>query len=210
MLRSLILAATVFAGTGFAHATPVTPVTYEMLNGTTGSYQYWDESYSGSGNPLVSLSPLSGGTGDLTDGYIETRNWNAPGVESAAGPGPYVGWENFSPTIAFQFDQVYAFTGITFHFDTSNAGGVSRPLSVGVTGVGVFGVPNETVDPAPYAFTIPLAVSTDFLTVEIQRRSSWFMLSEVTFEADMPAVPLPATGLLLAGALGAMALRRRG
>ena len=187
MLRSLILAATVFAGTGIAHATPVTPVTYEMLNGTTGSYQYWDESYSGSGNPLVSLSPLSGGTGDLTDGYIETRNWNAPGVESAAGPGPYVGWENFSPTIAFQFDQVYDFTGVTFHFDTSNAGGVSRPLSVGVTGVG-----------------------TDFLTVEIQRRSSWFMLSEVTFEADMPAVPLPATGLLLAGALGAMALRRRG
>ena len=42
MLRSLILAATVFAGTGIAHATPVTPVTYEMLNGTTGSYQYWD------------------------------------------------------------------------------------------------------------------------------------------------------------------------
>ena len=68
------------------------------------------------------------------------RLWNAPGVEGASGPGPYVGWLNFDPTIEFFFDQVLSFNSVTFYFDASYAGGVTPPTSVNIEGAN-FAVP---------------------------------------------------------------------
>ena len=71
--QTLITAALATFGAGAASATTLT--SYSMPNGNTGSYTYWDDTYSGSGDVTVSNSALSGGTGDLTDGVIAGDNW---------------------------------------------------------------------------------------------------------------------------------------
>lgn len=209
-MRTLIFSAVAaILAAGSVGAAQVTVQSYDMLNGTTGSYNYWDESYDGVGNTMVNFAPLSGGTGDLTDGYIETQNWNP--VEAPAGPGPYVGW-TINPTITFNFAAVHNFTKVIFHFDDSNgSGGVSAPSTVTVAG-------NTTVIPeppgvAPFAVEIPVALMTDTIITSFTRKNAWVFLSEVEFfddKQDMPAIPLPAGGVLLVSALaGFGALRRR-
>lgn len=208
-MKHFILAATLSMIALPGLAATVVPESYAMLNGQTGSYEYWDQSYSGSGNPSASLSPLSGGTGDLTDGIIATQSWNV--TEVPVGNGPYVGWLSINPAISFIFDTVYSFNSITFHFDDSNgAGGVQPPTSVVVNGVSS-PVPNPTGG-APFAFTLDLSsVSpTDTLAATIFRSpGNWVFLSEVTFDAQVSAVPVPASLPLLAGALFGLGMMRR-
>lgn len=190
-------------------AATVVPESYSMQNGETGSYQYWDQSYNGSGNPGGSLSALSGGTGDLTDGIIATQNWNV--AEEPVGNGPYVGWVNINPVISFLFDAAYTFNSITFHFDDSNGtGGVRPPSSVSVNGLN--GAVTDPSGGAPFAYTLDLTglAPTDTLTATIFRTpGSWVFLSEVTFDAQISAVPLPAGLPLLAGALFGLGMMRR-
>ena len=210
-MKTALLAAAFGLTAGVAAAATVSPVSYDMPNGSTGSFAYFDSSYSGSGNVNVPGAALSGGLGELTDGVIATQNWNVT-------PAPYVGWQS-DPVITFHVDQVYAFSAITLHFDDSNGmGGVFQPASVSVNGVG-YAVP-ENPGAAPFGFTADLAgMQADSLTVQIFRTpgSAWVFLSEVSFEGAVPAsapvspIPLPAGGLLLVGALGALGLvRRRG
>lgn len=193
---------------GVANAVPVTPVSYDMPNGYSGSYNYWDESYDGTGNTSANGAALSGGTGDLTDGVIATQNWNV--VEAPAGAGPYVGW-TINPVITFNFASALDFLSATLYFDDSNgAGGVAAPASVSVNGVNTaIADPEES---QPFAVTIDLSGTTsDTLTLQIFRRSSWVFLSEVEFDAasSATAVPVPASVLLLGSALAGLGLRRR-
>ena len=51
-----------------------------LLNGETGTYSYYDDLYDGFGDNTVSLEPLYGGLGDLTDGIMATQHWNANNV----------------------------------------------------------------------------------------------------------------------------------
>lgn len=189
-------------------AAVVSPQSYSLPNGNVGSFVYFDGSYTGSGDVNSAGAALTGGLGDLTDGIIPTENWNV--VEAPEGNGPYVGWLNTNPVIEFFFDAVQSFTSVTFHFDDANGGGgVSAPLSVTVNGISA-----AIADPsssAPFAFTLDLtgSMATDQLSVQIFRRTEWLFLSEVTFENDMPTVPLPAGLPLLAGGLGLLALMRR-
>ncbi|MBI1170804.1 VPLPA-CTERM sorting domain-containing protein [bacterium] len=178
-----------------------------MFNGDSGTYHYWDGSYSGSGDPAVDHSALSGGTGDLTDGVIATQNWFD--AENSAGTGPYVGWRDYNPTISFFFDSLVKFTSMTFHFDDSNNGGVQQPSAVSANGISA-SVPDNP-GTAPFAFTLDLTglSPTSLLTVDITRIDRWVFLSEVTFDGQVSAVPLPAGGLLLLGALGSLAALRR-
>lgn len=89
MFKSLISVCACVVYAGAAQAGQIAPVSYDMLNGETGSFTYYDETYNGSGNPQGTLSALSGGLGDLTDGVIASQNWN---VAEQAANGPYVGW----------------------------------------------------------------------------------------------------------------------
>ncbi|WP_424968227.1 MULTISPECIES: VPLPA-CTERM sorting domain-containing protein [unclassified Dinoroseobacter] len=194
-LSALALSATV------AHAAPVSPVSYDMLNGETGSFTYFDDTYDGT----VSGRNLTGGTGDLTDGVIAGSNWNSSGQTSST---PYVGWLNETPRITFVFDQVYAFNSATFHFDHSNEGGVDQPSSVTINGVNKV-VPFQPGS-APFAYTFDLTgQTTDTLVVDLFRSAPWVFLSEVTFDANVSPVPIPASALLLlSGVAGLGAMRR--
>jgi len=132
-ILSTLLAAVLVSMGGHALASPLVVSSYDMLNGHTGSYQYWDDSYSGSGSTTTNGAPLSGGKGDLTDGVVAASNWFV--TEAPAGPGPYVGWMNINPLIHFHFGAPVTIHTISFSFDDANgAGGVSTPLSVVIGG----------------------------------------------------------------------------
>ena len=200
------------AGAAQALPTQVTPTSYDAPNGFTGSFNYWDDSYDGSGSTTTDGAALTGGLGDLTDGVIATDNWFV--VEAPDGPGPYVGW-TVDPILTFRFAKAYDFTAMTFYLDDSNglnqygtAGGVNPPSSITVNGVN-YVVP-DPASGAPFAFTVDLTgLSTDTITSTLFRSDIWVFLSEVTFTADVPTVPLPAGVVLLGSAVAGLGMLRR-
>lgn len=193
--------------------------TYDMPNGQTGTYTYWDESYSGSGDTTTDFAPLSGGTGDLTDGIFAADHWNI--VEAPAGPGPYVGWFESRPVITFNLPGplLAVWDQVTIWFDDINGlGGVRMPASVDVQIGGVMlNVP--VADPASNLPNSPVVIDlsgfpvSDSLSVAFNRSDFWVFASEVRIEGDIVGdVPVPApVGLALFG-LGLVTLataRRR-
>jgi hypothetical protein len=193
-------------------AATVSPTSYSMDNGdgtfNGGTYNYWDLNYSGSASTNVDGSPLSGGLGDLTDGVIATDNWF--NTENGAGTGPYVGWLNNNPIIDFFFDAVLAFTSVTFYVDDADgAGGVSTPGSITVNGTNY--LVSDPLGDDPFAITLDLTgLEASALNVQIFAANQWVFVSEVTFDGSPAAVPLPAGGVLMLGALAGLgALRRR-
>ncbi|RVT50910.1 PEP-CTERM sorting domain-containing protein [Rubrivivax albus] len=217
---------TLFAGLSLAataQAVQVMPTFYEMLNGygqaSGGSYNYWDGSYNGVGNPRQDGALLLGGTGDLTDGVVATQGWWL--VENVEGTGPYVGWRDMDPQISFYFSDDLSFESVTvFHDDADGFGNVSTPTGFVVTVATrdesrpsrreTFFI-DDPVGDAPFASTLALGPGWvgDTVFVQVLRRDGAVMLSEVAFQA-MP-VPEPATwALWLAGvaATGGWARRR--
>ena len=184
----------------------LTPDSYSMLNGNTGSYNYWDEIYSGAGCVTCDNAVLSGGRGDLTDGIIAADNWFV--TEAPAGNGPYVGW-TLDPTITFHWNAPVNVSSVTFHFDDSNgSGGVSAPASVDVNGIN-FPI-SDPAGSAPFAFVANgLSFTGNDLSVTIHRSNAWVFLSEVEF--NVSPVPEPETYAMLLAGLGLIgfAVRRR-
>ena len=103
----------VLVGAGAVGAAPLTPTSYDMINGNTSSQNtsLRDDTYTGgTGNPHTDHSSLAGGKGDLTDGITSTANWDT-------NPAPYVGWRQSSlasPIITFHFGSVFNFSGAAF------------------------------------------------------------------------------------------------
>ncbi|QNI94086.1 putative cadherin domain-containing protein [Synechococcus sp. A15-127] len=170
-------------------AKSVKPSSYDMINGSSGSYNYWDESYDGSGNPLQDSSSLSGGLGDLTDGVVPTDNWQV--VEQSTGAGPYVGWQS-NPSIEFNFDRAIHLDAFKIYVDDSNGhGGVSVPASITLTtssgsfSSGTLSDPSSS-QPTSYLFS-GLDLQGSKFTLNINRSSQWVFVSEVEFfEATLP------------------------
>jgi hypothetical protein len=205
-----VIAFTVFAAMAAlapaANAAPVFATSYSMPNGNTGSYNYWDQIYSGAGNVTLDASALSGGLGDLTDGVIAAANWNV--VEAPAGNGPYVGW-TVDPLITFNFAASTTVDALTIYVDDANGfGGVATPLSVKING----GASLALADPAgaaPTSFTFTGLNATGPLTLQLFRRNQWVFMSEVTFDGRASQVPEPVTLALLGVAMGGFAIGRR-
>lgn len=205
----------------FAQAAPLTPVSYAMQNGDGqahgGTYNYWDQAYTGAGCTTCDGAPLSGGLGNLTDGVIAAENWFQ--VENSAGTGPYVGWISRdvpNPSITFHFSTPIHLNAVTLYVDDADGtGGVQVPAGATVT----FGALSHTatfLDPlgaAPTSFVVSVpfanAVATD-VTVTLLHRDIWVFLSEVQFDGTLAAVPEPATFFLFgAGIMGVLVASRR-
>ncbi len=192
---------------GASIAVPILPSSYDMSNGdgvvSGGSFNYWDLSYSGSGNTSLDNDFLSGGLGDLTDGIIASDNWNV--VENIEGTGPYVGWRaglNGDPQITFYFESSFIFNEITVYVDDSDGnGGVSLPDAVIINGV-TYDVDETLAGSEPKSLTFSnLALTSDNIVIDLIASGDWVFASEITFDAE--PVPEPVTlAVLGAGLLG--------
>ena len=191
-----------------AQAAPVAPLSYDTVNGNSGSFNYWDQNYTGAGCTTCDNAPLTGGLGDLTDGVIPTDNWFI--VEAPPGNGPYVGWQ-LDPTITFRFAPATAIGAVTIHFDDSNgAGGVSAPGSFDINGVS-YAVP-EPAGSAPSFITVSgLGFVGDTFVVTAHRKNTWVFLSEFAFDGagGGTVVPEPASWALMLAGFGALGVTAR-
>jgi len=167
-------------GTDWIPGSRIEPLTYETLNGETGAYQYWDDTYFPN-PPTANMQPLSGGKGQLSDGIVATTNWNA-------NPYPYVAWAwAFNPTVNFQFDKSYNFNKVRIHVDDSNGyGAVFPPSMIKVTSNNQQTLSQTIFDPPSGSpFWIELDITGfqgDEVSVQIfQTTGNWVFVSEIEF-----------------------------
>lgn len=186
MRAAAVIAAFVLFGADWtpAWAVPVVPVSYSMPNGSSGTFHYWDESYTGTGCKTCDGAILSNGLGDLTNGVLASGSWFS--VEGASG-GPYVGWLDLNPTISFSFGQPVLIDSVTFHFDDSDAGGVDAPSSVIINSINY-----PVIDPAgsaPFLFTVNgVNFSGTTLPITINRTGRFTFVSEISFGSPVPDI----------------------
>lgn len=201
-ISKVLVGLCVAALAGAASADPLHPVSYEMPNGQTGQFTYWDDSYNGNGDTTSDGAYLTGGLGDLTDGVIATENWFST-------PQLYVGWDSITPTITFNFADSVKVDSITLHLDDSNgAGGVTPPgriLLEWATGSTAFSV-DDPDSGAPFALTLSnLGIEASQIQITLYDGTEpWVFCSEIEFNA----VPAPAAASL-AGLAAVAGLRRR-
>lgn len=215
----LLFTAVFFAAVPSVIAAPLSASSYDMLNGhgvaSSGSFNYWDLSYTGAGATSTDNAPLSGGLGDLTDGVIPVDNWLD--VENAAGTGPYVGWRAAvaaNPVVTFRFAAPVSLGSITIYVDDSDGlGGVSTPASVDI---GLEGGPYTnflTPNPlgsAPTSYTfMGLGLTGSAFDVRFNHLNEWVFVSEVTFDGQLAGIPEPSSFLLAAAGLFIVLRARR-
>jgi len=191
-----------------ATAVQVYSTSYDMINGggqtSGGSSNYWDRNYSGSGCTTCDGAYLSGGSGDLTDGVVPGQYWYA--LESPAGTGPYVGWNQVgqaNPVITFHFAPGTTVTGLSVFVDNTTFGGVYAPAAILIDGV------NTAFSPPTYGtigwinFT-GLNLTGSSHTLELRQYDRlWQFVGEVTFDGSVTAgVPEPAIWALMIAGFG--------
>jgi hypothetical protein len=173
---------------------------YDMLNGESGMYTYFDDLYDGDGDRTQPLSPLSDGLGELTDGVIATQNWNQTS-------GPYVGWVSVDPTITCHFEQWTTLRTVVLHVDDSNgSGGVYPPDDVTLSMGGTTLVFTITDPPGGEPFAIELDdldLAGDTLEVTLADHSTggYMMLSELEFYGSQCLGDLDSDGTIGLGDL---------
>lgn len=209
-MKSLGFAAAAIFAAAPALAVSVPVASYDMPNGGSGSYHYWDLNYSGAGATSTDGAALSGGTGDLTDGVVAALPWYA--VENGAGTGPYVGWyvgQTANPLVTFNFSGSPTITSMSIHVDNSFAGGVYAPGAILIDGV-------NTAFTAPAGGTIGwinftgLNLTGGSHTVQFnQQPGTWTFVSEVTFASNVPEPASWAMMIAGFGLVGASMRRRR-
>jgi len=153
---------------------------------------------------------LAGGTGDLTDGYIETLQWFQ--VENAAGTGPYVGWYWFgavNPILTFNFAGAPTINQISLWIDNGGVGGVVAPDAIYVDGV----MQNFTAPSGVGEIALTgLNLTGGSHTVQLFNQPGyWIFSSEIQFFGTAGGVPEPATWVMLLAGFGAAGagMRRR-
>ena len=211
--RSLFALTALVACATAAQSAALTVSSYDMPNGDGqahgGTYNYWDGTYTGSGDTTVDGSFLQGGTGALTDGVIATDPWND--VSNAAGVGPYVGWHS-SPTITFHFANPVTINTIRLYVDDSNFGGVTAPSAVVVNGTSFDNSSYPLYFPGPQTITLAgVDIVGNSATLTLVDSSTWVFLSEVQFDGLVTTVPEAGNLAMMLAGLGLLgwASRRR-
>jgi hypothetical protein len=184
-----------------AHANMLSPLSYDMLNGngqaSGGAFNYWDKFYTGTGNTMQDNAPLSGGLGDLTDGFTTNENWF--NVENSGGTGPYVGWLFLNPTITFHFAGATAYTQINVHVDDSVDTGVYAPASITVSdgnATSTFPVTDLGGGAAPFWVNLNvsgLGLSGNTVFITLNRNQNWVFADEVQFQGTSTPTTVTTT-----------------
>jgi hypothetical protein len=179
-----------------------------------GSFNYWDRDYNGTGNTTQDDAPLTGGVGDLTDGFAAPDFWFD--VENGAGTGPYVGWvssRRANPAVQFNFSMDWTVEEIRVHVDNSLSGGVVQPLAYLVNGNAWAFTPLAQNTIGWITLTgAPVTGSSVSLTFLNQTFEHWIFVSEVELIGTHgDPIPEPASGALLLLGLGMLggAVRHR-
>ncbi|MFM7075649.1 MAG: ELWxxDGT repeat protein [Planctomycetaceae bacterium] len=170
------------------------PVAYSMPQGDSGSFQYWDDGYSGSGGQGDS-APLSGGLGQLTDGIVGADDWAADLGNGNARE--WVGWVEKNPDIIFDLGVMRRVTGVRVHANSAGYGGVGLFAAVTVSysddGVTWSAASRHVTSAAERADTRARFHEVGgegvgrFARVSIERDAPWIFVSEIEFTAT-PAV----------------------
>ena len=215
----LLLAAiaSVECGSKSCQAEMLHPTSYDLPNGQLGGDvpNFFDDTYTGTGNKHAVLAPLTGGLGDLTDGVIATTNWNGQYLR-------YVGWASIDPKITFHFQNQVSLDDVKFYFDDAEFGGVDNPAGVTISNgtTSLFAPVSDPPGNAPFVFDFNThgLSGTDF-DVTLHRTfvnggERWVMVSEVQFTGTQgtASVPEPSSMALLGVGLvstGVMRLRRK-
>ena len=168
--------------------TPLVVSEYRVVNGGSSSFDYNDLVYEAAVGPKNDYDPLSGATGDLTDGVIPTVFFNDNGQASS---NPYVGWnfdvfdnDGFLP-ITFVFSESQTITSLKVSVDnTGGQSGITAPTNV-IIGGETYPFPTSASNPytAEIQLNSPIAVAagTD-LDVKITKGSTVFIfISEIQF-----------------------------
>lgn len=202
-----------------AFAAAQTPVSYSMRNGqgqlAGGSYNYWDQTYSGSGNPAADGSELSGGLGQLTDGVVGADDWAAD--LGAGNSYEWVGWVSIVPTITFDYGSTVNLDSMEFHTNNFVTGSValweSIDFSFSSDGTTWFGDLTRTAtqterddQTARYIQAALGGVDARYVRMEVnQYQGNWAFISEITTNGQ----PVPEHATVAALGLGFAALVRR-
>lgn len=201
-----------------AGASTLPVASYDMHNGhgqaSGGSFNYWDRAYDGTGSTTTDDALLTGGVGDLTDGFAATDFWF--NVENGAGTGPYVGWYSFvrtSPEVLFNLSLESTVEEIRVHVDNSQVGGVVQPLAYLVNGNAWAFTPLAQGTIGWVTLTgAPVTGSQLSLRLVHNTFPHWIFVSEIELSGTHgDPIPEPASGALLLmglGLLGAAARRR--
>ena len=199
------------------NASAVTPLRYNMNNGdgnaAGGSFNYWDDTYTGAGNKTLDGAALSGGLGQLTDSilggsiwYLDQGNGNAQ---------EWVGWNTTTPKITFDFGSAITLSKISLHSDNSKYGGVglfgAAHISTSSDGVtftpfsDYFTPGTELANTANRFVDVPVGTTSRYFQVTLDDQDAnlpWVFVSEITFDGTATASPVPE----VSPALGAFAL----
>lgn len=215
-LHSLLLAAALIAGSAQA-AGPIDVQSYDMYDWSRLNSWSWysDQSYSGS----VSAGWLSGGEGELTDGFVAGyvnggyANWS-----------PYVLWDAYSPVITFDLGARYTVHGVTASFLSYPDAAVYIPptaslrfsddgVNFSVADTRVFSTAERALgNDVPVSYELlDLPRTGRYVEITFQTPGRWIALSEVTFQGAVAAVPEPEPYALMLAGLGLVgfATRRR-
>jgi hypothetical protein len=219
-VRTVLSFALLVSSATLSQAAQLSVVGYDMPNGDgqahSGSYNYWDANYSGSGLTTadgLSGSVLSGGTGKLTDGVISSLPWYD--VSNISGTGEYVGW--LAPNVAkitFHFASVVSLDEIKLYVDNSHVGGVYAPDAVIVDGASYANPAWSGASPPQLIDLTGLSVQGSSVTVTLQNHyatGGWVFLSEAQFFGSASPVPEPGSLAMMLGGVSLMSLvaRRR-
>ena len=192
------------AGIDKAETMPLVPARYDMPNGDSGTYPYWDKEYTGSGSTTNDGAWLSGGVGNLTDGIIASQSYQY--VENHQGTGPYVGWAYINPTITFHFGQPINVDRIVLFLDDDNRyGDVNLPSSVDVRAGDFFQnfLVNDPASSVPQEVELTgFVVRTDTIEIKMYRKNKWIFMSEIQFFGWPEPPDEPGTEIYITRGLG--------